>query len=148
MPIGRQFVIVLSLLCAAPALGQGARSGTWTDLGFGLAGSQGVPKLVGSGSLLPGSGVSLLLTDAHVSIDDWLVIGLVAAYAPFKGGTLVPDPVLIIPMVTDAFGTSQIGGVWPAGLPSGLTVYLQCWILDPVAPKGLAASNALLALTP
>jgi hypothetical protein len=148
MHIGRQLVIVLSLLCGSPALGQGAPSGTWTDLGFGLAGSQGIPKLAGSGSLLPGSTVSLLLTDAHLSIDAWLVIGLVATYAPFKGGTLVPDPALIIPIVTDSLGTSQIGGAWPAGLPSGLTVHFQCWILDPVAPKGLAASNALLAITP
>lgn len=142
MDVGRVLVLVVSLLCGARATGQ------WTDLGFGLAGSQGVPALAGSGSLLPGTSVSLLLTKAHPNIDDWLVVGLAGLFAPYKGGTMVPSTDLIIPLVTDAAGSSTVGGPWPSGLPGGLGIWFQCWILDPAAPKGLAASNALLATTP
>ena len=32
---------------------------------------------------------------------------------------------------------------WPLGLPGGLDVYVQSWVLDGAAVQGLAATDAL-----
>jgi hypothetical protein len=45
-------------------------------------------------------------------------------------------------------GNLQLAAVWPAGLPSGLSIALQAWIVDAAAPKGFSASNGLLAVPP
>jgi len=122
----------------------------WTDLGQGLAGTNGiVPKLQGAGALLGGDAVTLSLSDALPASTASFVLGLSAVYAPFKQGILVPAPDVILPgLPVDGAGNAQIGATWPAGLPSGFTVYSQCWVADAGAPAGFAASNGLQATSP
>lgn len=124
-------------------------AGVWSDLGGGLAGAHGTPLLMGTGTLAPGTGVTLTLTGALENAPLALILGFSRIDAPFRGGSLVPQPDLILPgLRTDAAGGSVLSGTWASGLPSGTEVYLQEWILDPVAPFGMSASNGLRAVSP
>lgn len=121
-----------------------------TDLGNALAGTHGLPALIGNSSLTAGSSVTLRLEGALENANAVLVLGLSAINAPFKGGVMVPSvtPALFVDMSTDGDGLAELMGVWPGGIPSGFETYFQCWIPDPAGPAGLAASNALKGMTP
>ena len=122
----------------------------WSDLGQGLAGSGGlVPHLHGTGSLQPGSAGALLLADAKPLSTAWLIVGLQALDAPFKGGQLVPFPTLLVGFPTDASGSFTVPWTsWPSGLPAGTSIYFQVWLSDPAGAAGWASSNGLWALAP
>jgi hypothetical protein len=123
--------------------------GPWASVGPGLAGSSGVPKLAGAGTLCADMPISLTLTRAKPNGSATLVAGLSALLAPFKGGTFVPAPlVLVSGLPVAANGSVVIQGLWPAGVPSGLTLYFQYWIPDAAAVQGMAASNGLSATAP
>jgi hypothetical protein len=122
----------------------------WSDIGFGLAGVSGIPSLVGTGTMVVGTPNSVNLTNAAPSAIAVLFVSLSSVPAPFKGGTLAPVPVLL----DVTLGTSGGGAIpitvpsWPAGLPAGLTVYIQYAIADVVAPVGVSLSNAIAGLQP
>jgi len=121
----------------------------FTALGGGLAGTSGVPLLKGKGTLAPGSTVQLALTSGKSNSTGALFIGLSAINLPFKGGTLVPNTdVVITGLPVSLAGTLTLGSTWPAGIPSGLSLWFQEWIVDSAGPQGFAASNGLLAVTP
>jgi hypothetical protein len=120
----------------------------WTDLGQALAGSGGTPRLEGSGQLVGNSLLKLDLTNAAPSAPAAMFVGFSAVNAPFKGGVLVPNVDLFVNLVTSGAGTIAISSSWPAGVPSGTSVWLQTWVQDAGGPKGFAASNALKATTP
>ncbi len=123
--------------------------GTWKDVGLALPGTAGPPTLAGAGLLLGGDAVSLTLDDARPNATAFLIVGFSGLLAPFKGGTLVPNPDLVIgPLTTSGAGELLLPGTWPAGLPGLLTFWFQAWIQDPVGPAGYAASNGLTCLTP
>jgi len=124
-------------------------SDPFTDLGHGLAGTAGVPVLKGTGTLAPGSSLSLALSSARPSSLSTLIIGLSGILAPFKGGVLVPEPdVLIFNLPTSAAGALTLNGTWPTSIPSATSFYFQHWLVDPAAPAGFAASNGLKGTTP
>ena len=134
------------LLLLAPA--GAAQSGPWTDLGFALAGTNGLPHLQCSGPLTPGSGVSLSLANAKFSTPAYLVIGASAIYAPYKGGVLVPNFDLLFVLWTDDQGEVNAVAHWPPNVPSGFALYLQYWIDDDAAVAKRAGSNAVKGVTP
>ena len=122
-------------------------TGTWTDLGQGLPGSVGQPVLVGTGILVGGSPVTLALSGATIASPITLIVGLSLLQAPFKGGTLVPSPNLLVGgNFTTLSGTSVLSTTWPHGVPAGTNLYFQEWIADPFT--GFSASNGLQATTP
>ena len=122
---------------------------TWSDLGQGLAGTHGLPVLVGSGDLSAGSTVTITLSNALENATAGFVLGLSALNAPFKGGTMVPNPDFIIPgLTTTGTGSLTLSSTWPAGVPPGFLTYFQEWIVDPAAPKGFSASNGLSGAAP
>jgi len=126
----------------------GAAPGAWSDAGSPLAGTHGPPTLTGSGPPCAGGLVTLALADALEYSSAILVVGLSLLDAPFKGGTLVPDPdVLIGPLPIGPAGSLDLTATFPTGLPAGLMLWFQHWIVDPAGPKGLAASNAVEAVT-
>ena len=107
------------------------------------------PVLTGSGSLVGGQPVTLALTSAKPATLTTLVLGLSLLNAPFKGGTLVPNPnILFFGLPTNGHGNLTLNATWPSGLPSGLAVITQFWIPDPAGPAGFAASNGLAGTTP
>jgi subtilisin family serine protease len=126
--------------------------GTWVDLENGLAGTSGIPALVGSGTLIEGDPISLSMTDARPNALSWLVVGMVTVNLPFYGGTLVPGfqapEGLFVALPTTGTGTLDVGGTWPAAVPPGFSLYVQVWIDDPAAIFGVAGSNAVSGTTP
>jgi Thrombospondin C-terminal region len=121
---------------------------TWTDLGQGMVGSTGVPELAGSGDLSASSLNQVTLSNAAPSSTATLVFGLAAIDAPFKGGTMVPHPLMLVPLATSAGGGAALPFVWPVGIPSDFSIYFQFWIQDGAATHGLSASNGLKGTTP
>jgi hypothetical protein len=115
----------------------------WTDLGLGLAGSNGVPMLVGTGTLKAGSSNQFALSHAKPLATASLVVGLTQINAPFKGGTMVPQPYQAIVFGTSAAGTVTMPFTFPAGIPAGTAMFFQFWIADPAAVAGFSASNGL-----
>lgn len=112
-------------------------------------GHLGLPKLSGAGSLEPASPVTLSLVRARPGASAALLLGLDAIHTGFKGGVLVPQPDMLVPgLPLNASGALTLAATWPTGIPSGFSVWLQVWMPDAGAPKGLAASNALKATTP
>jgi Tol biopolymer transport system component len=120
----------------------------FTDLGHGLAGSNGTPTLAATGKPLAGDAVSWLLGDAKPSAPSALIIGNTNASAPFKGGTLVPLPQVLIPATTSAAGGAAFAATWPPGVPADTVLYFQWWIEDQAGPAGFAASTALQLTSP
>jgi hypothetical protein len=110
----------------------------------GKPGADGVvPKLAGSGPGVPGTLNALLLDDARRDASATLVVRFAGLGAPFKGGTLIPSPDLLLPFVTDGEGAVSFAGNCPAGLPGALSVWLQAWIPEPSGPLPHSASNGL-----
>jgi hypothetical protein len=123
-------------------------SGGW--LGYddvAKPGSAGTPTLAGSGTLTPGSANQVSLSHALPSSPATLVFGLQFLGAPFKGGTMVPKPLALVVMPTDPTGGAQLPFVLPPGLMQDTQLYFQCWIPDPGASFGFAASNSLVGST-
>ncbi len=126
-----------------------ANEGQWTDLGSGLAGSSGIPRIVGSGSLQPLTEASLALAGAKPSALCLVHASTTSVPAPFKGGTLVAcPPVVSYPTTVGLDGTLLLPFRWPAGLSSGASLWFQVSIADPAALAGVALSNAVRATTP
>jgi hypothetical protein len=124
------------------------RSGPWDDLGQPLAGIAGLPKQIGEGTLQPGAPFEFTLKDARPSTSCWHIVGLSGGNFPFKGGTLVPVPLLINgPLPTGGAGQLVLAGNWP-GAPTGVALYLQFIIQDIAAVQKFALSNALKATMP
>jgi hypothetical protein len=111
----------------------------------------GAPRLRGQGSLLAGTPLSLAVQDGLSAAPAVLVVGLDWLGAAFKGGVLVPDfgpPGALLPLALHGAGALSLHGVWPPGIPAGLSLYLQAWLTDASAPAGLAATNGLSATAP
>jgi hypothetical protein len=124
--------------------------GPWADLGSGLAGVSGVPSLVGTGTLVPGSTGDLTLTNAATSSLAVLFMSFANSPAPFKGGMLVTVPVfLAIGVTTTGAGAFALPWAsWPPGLPAGTALYFQYGIQDAAAIFGVSLSNAVVGTTP
>ena len=126
-----------------------ALSAQWDDLGYGLAGTDGVPSLVGQGTLETGSAGTLKLAHAKPGALALLFISALSIPTPFKGGVLATvPPLLSVTLFTSPSGTINLAWPsWPAGAP-GSTLYFQYGIADPAGPVGVALSNALRATHP
>lgn len=119
----------------------------WCDLGDDLAGTYGSPLLTGEGHLIPGTPLSITLSNVREQTAAFGVVGLSAIHAPFRGGIFVPQPILIFGISTGGTpgtpSTVELSDVLPADVPLGTELHLQFWIADPVGPAGFAASNAI-----
>jgi uncharacterized membrane protein len=121
----------------------------WTNLAGGLAGTAGIPKLVGNGTLVAHTSAGVVLTQGKPFAPAALVVGLSAANLPFKQGVLVPNPNFIFPLASlSGQGAVALHFTWPGGVPSGFAMYWQFLISDRIAPAGVSLSNALNSLTP
>lgn len=122
--------------------------GPWTGLGHALPGSSGQPLLVADGTLLAGGEVTLTHLNLPPDSPGMTMLGLSAIDVPFRGGVLVPDPVWPIAGLTTGDGTLQLIGRWPANVPSGLSLYIQTWVVDLAGPAGIVATNAVVGISP
>lgn len=138
------------LLAEFEALRLGYPADQWWSLGNGLAGEQGVPRLLGKGVAAPGAPVTLSISDARPNAPMATVVGLTKWSVPLLGGVLVPSPDHGFYGLhkTDASGNFLAPVTWPSGIPSGTAIYMQVWIEDPAAPMGFSATNGLEMFTP
>jgi hypothetical protein len=121
----------------------------WANLDLALAGTHGLPKLIGGGSLAGATEASVELSGALENATVALIAGVTAINAPFKGGVLVPSPdVVLAGLLSDGAGDLALSGTWPVGIPSGTDSFFQFWVSDPSAPQGFSSSNALRGTTP
>jgi len=128
------------LLVGAPISGASGRAQVFDGLE-----SAGPPLLAGSGPLQSGSGLQLQLTQLPPQQLAWLVAGAAEAAQPFKGGTLVPLPQLVLPLPVGGSGTLLLNAAWPDFTPPWTSLWLQAWVPYPAGPQGWIASNALRA---
>ena len=121
--------------------------GTWTSLGGGVGGLLGTPVLTGSGAMVAGQTVHLGLTNALPFGTTTFIIGLSPLNAPFKGGTLVPNPDALFPGLPLSAGALDIAFTWPAGIPGNTSLWYQHWVNDGSGPQGKTASNGVRGTT-
>ena len=115
----------------------------WEDAGHPLvAPAQEQPLLLGCGPLQAGSLNQVGASGLPASSEVLLVVGWERVAWPFAGGVLVPSPDLVLALDTDEAGVAQLPFVLPAASPP-VEMWMQVWALDPDAPHGLVATNAL-----
>ncbi len=122
--------------------------GSWFDHGPALAGSGGAPRMTGHGTLSAGDAVHLEVTGAASSAPAFVVIGSTAIDAPFKMGTMVPSPGMILSLSTSPSGEIFIDDVLPAGIPAAAEFYVQTWIADASGPANYTSTNGLRLVAP
>ena len=121
----------------------------WEDLNSGLAGVNGEPVFFATGTLAAGCGGQLSLTSARPSSPALLFVALSSAPVAFKGGVLAAFPFfLTVPLATNGSGALVLNTTWPAGVPSGTSLFLQYAVQDPAGPFGASLSNAIQGVTP
>lgn len=122
----------------------------WTNHGHALAGTFGEPGLTATGTLQPGSTVTLSVSNGVPSGVAHLIVGFTKLFAtPFLGGTLVPNPdVLLSPLPLDGGGAITLGAPWPTNIPSAFSVTFQGAVTDSGAPFGYSLTNAIEGITP
>lgn len=115
----------------------------FTDLGFALAGTRGLPVMRGVGPLTAGQQFTLEVSNAAVNAAGAFVLGTSRADLPLFGGRLVPQPLLVLAVATDGAGAASFPLVWPSFMPRGAAIHTQTWLVDAGAVFGLAATNAV-----
>ncbi len=128
----REFFLA-ALMLAPAALAQS------TDLGGGLAGTNGIPVCSVHGTFDVDQSVEINLEGAKPNAQAVLVIGASVINLPYLGGILVPSPDIAVNLTTDALGQCSFMFTWPD--IGNAPLYFQYTVIDDQAPQGLAYSN-------
>ncbi len=117
----------------------------WHDLGSGISGANGIPRLDGFGDLEVDSPGALVLSSALANAPSVLVSALTATPQPLFCGTLIPTlrAQFLILAQTDAAGRVEID--WP-GMPagmSGMQFWCQWIVVDAASGCAISISNAV-----
>ncbi len=120
----------------------------WTIVGRGLGGSAGTPTLRGLGPLVDLAPVEFVLNDVAPFSSAFFVFGTSQIAAAFKSGVLVPAPEILIGPLDTGSGRVVIQSTAPAGLPAGIEIVLQAWVVDRLGPAGFSSSPGLTTTTP
>jgi hypothetical protein len=101
------------------------------------------PVLSVTGAAMPGAPLTIAVEGLLPATQVFLVVGATLQQFPFKGGVLVPNPDLLVPLTADGEGHVALPAVWPAGLPQWTTVWLQGWAADDDATLGWISTDGL-----
>ena len=113
-----------------------------TSLGFGLAGTFGVPAL----SVTYTGATDRLTLEWSQLLPDGLglaIVGTEAHLLPFHGGYLVPSIDLLTLTQADDSGRAAIDTTVDGSYPEGLSWFVQGWFLDAGGRAGCSASEGL-----
>jgi hypothetical protein len=117
----------------------------WDDLGGGTVGSNGAVTLVGTGSLVGGTTVSLDLTNAPANAQTLLWLSFTSSPLNFFGGTIhALPPITQLLFTVDGSGALSVSATWPVGVPAGTPVWFQNLVADPSVSWGITLSNGVL----
>ncbi|RKY21302.1 MAG: hypothetical protein DRQ55_04785 [Planctomycetota bacterium] len=119
----------------------------WPSVGSVLPGSSGYPGLLVAGPL---STASVNLVDVSGALPGalvWLVIGAPRIDAPFKGGVMIPEPLSMMPLMTDGLGHAHLPWLQLVPVPAGVDVFVQAWFVDPGVAQGWAATAGAQGIT-
>lgn len=125
----------------------------WVDLGHSLEGGLGMPTLSSTGNCMPSTMVKLTLDRVPDFAKAYLAMGTQASAVGFLGGVLTVDPNQIM-RVFSAENTGDdntlvfTAMVPPDGIPTGVQIVFQGWIVDPSGPEGFSATNGLQVQAP
>jgi len=123
-------------------------SGTITQYGAGLAGSGGfIPALNGMGKVISGLPITIEIKNGLGGTNGLLLAGLNKSNIPIRGGALLVYPLgAIIPISLNGNPGAPGGGgfsVTGAANAVGVTLYIQAFLVDQGAVKGLSMTNGL-----
>jgi hypothetical protein len=130
-------------LCTGTSFWQNETNPTYCQADLGFQGPGGATMSVcGGAPLAKGFTATLSVTGAPPTSPAWIIVGVQNNPSPFKGGTLVPVPILLlVPVMTNAGGSITLPGI--AGGNGPVSVYIQAIIQDGVQPAGFAFTNAV-----
>ncbi len=113
--------------------------------GTGWAGSLGVPTITAQNSPVVGQSLAIDLSNsAGVATVGVLLLGVTQVSVPTnKGGTLLVDPLLLVPLSIPAAGITLSGSVPNDPALYGFHAYLQGLELDVGATKGMSFTRGL-----
>ena len=121
----------------------------WENLDGGTSGVNGKPRLIGQGSLAPGSAGSLSLTNAAPNAPALLGISALGVGVPIFGGILHTNPAdAILSLSTNAQGRLNVPFNWPPAMTSGVSLTFQVGTIDLANPFFVSLSNGLRGTTP
>ena len=109
------------------------------------------PILLAEGTMQAGTTVHLITLRHGVESDlALLVLGFDDLLAPFHGGTLVPDPSLLIgPLVFPSLTSSiDLASTIPLDVPPGMQFWLQAWFVPTSGFQDYAATSAVRLTAP
>jgi len=119
------------------------------DVGSGKAAAGGVtPRLAVTGPNTDLASTTMALSHLPPGETAYLVLGLSRVDAPFKLGTLVPAPDVVLPGLPTGAGELELTFPWFSGLPPGSALYWQAWITGPGTAGQFSATNGVCSKTP
>ena len=120
----------------------------WIDLGEAKAAANGVkPHLAMHGAGTDGAETILSLTNMPPGETVFIILGLSELSAPFKFGTLIPNPDILLPALPTFAGELE----FPFGyfaLPTGFELFWQAWITGPGIVGQFSSTNGVKSVTP
>jgi hypothetical protein len=119
-----------------------------SNYGAGWPGTLGVPTFVASADPVLGSSLTLTISNSlGVDTPALVLIGLNEAnVVTSKGGTLLVNPILFIPLLVHVAGENLNGSIPNDPTLVGVAVDLQALEIDGGASKGMAFTNGLKLL--
>ncbi len=122
------------------------------DLGEGVAGFAGIPRLEAEGNLVYSETdpetVNLDLSEARPGSLALLVIGLSRVDFPKAGGVIVPAPDVLCFLFVQQNKKVLLSSTWPDGIPATTEIIFQYLIEDIEGPFGFSLSNAVMLRVP
>ncbi|MEO0650990.1 MAG: hypothetical protein AAFZ65_09955, partial [Planctomycetota bacterium] len=119
----------------------------WKTLEGGIPGLAGEPRLEASYSSCLAATGELRLVNGPSFAPVFLIAGGEPIHLPLHGGTLVPTPDLLFgPYFLDHKGAHGWPFAWSSLDLPDQAFWLQAWVVDPSAPAGVSATDALEAV--
>jgi hypothetical protein len=118
---------------------------SWRNYGNGWSGALGIPAITSGSPPAIGTSVSLTIDNsAGVATPGLILVGVSQAFIPTnKGGTLLVDPLLFVPISLPAGSLTITGSIRNDPSLCGINVDLQALELDAGASNGLSFTAGL-----
>jgi len=117
------------------------------DLGYALAGAGPAPTMTVTFTATPDT-LHLDSAGAGPLSPGMLFVSMNLVLMPFKGGTLVPSPQMLVPVVATLAGKAEVPLLADGSLPTGLQLYAQAWFKQGLSLYAATNGVAFEIITP